>query len=95
MSIKKDIVKLINSESDTVKLNDISYLKRYRKDYLGNDVDVLQIVFRYVIGIKGGKYYDISARDYDGVVAEIDKLTHEYLAECADEAVKNIANGYR
>lgn len=95
MSIKKEIMAAIDQDEATVKLNSISYLKRWRKDYKGADVDFMEITFSYVVGIKGGKRYLIQSRDYDGIVAEINQYTADYLKECAETAAKNLQAGYR
>lgn len=95
MSIKREIMEAINLDEATVQLNSISYIQRWRKDYKGSDVDCMEIRFKYVVGIKGGKTYLITARDYDGIVSEINQYTAEYLSECAETAAKNLQAGYR
>lgn len=94
MTLKKEILAALNSESATVKLNDISYLSRWTKSPL-EDVDKLEITFQYITGIKGGRRYEIESRDYNGIIDEIEKYTAEYFADCAKQATSNIRNGYR
>lgn len=95
MSIKREIIAAIDQDEAVVQINSISYIRRWRKDYKGDDVDFMEIVFRYVVGIKGGETYLIKSRDYDGIVAEINQYTADYLKECAETAAKNLQAGYR
>lgn len=95
MTIKKEILAAINSENATVRINGIAYLKRWKKDALGNDVDRMMITFAYVAGIKGGWQREIESRDYNGIIAEIEEATSEYMSMCAEQLTKNIRAGYR
>lgn len=94
MSIKKDIEAALR-DGGTVQLNGVSYLYRWKEDWKGDQVDGLEVVFKYVCGVRGGKRYDLVARDYDGIIAEVSDRTKDYFAEVADTLGSNLSNGYR
>ncbi len=98
MSIKKDIIKMIDTNGMTVNLNRISHIYRQKvsrdEDILGREIDKITLVFKFVAGIKGGARYDIESRDYEGIIAEIQAYTIDYLMRCAEQANKNLENGY-
>ena len=85
----------LTQEEATVRINEICYLFRFTKDALGNDVDHLILNFKYVVGIKGGVFYEVKARDYDGIIEEVFNCTKHYLEECAKKATANLRAGYR
>lgn len=95
MSIKKDIVNALNEETAFVKLNEIAALHRWRKSALGEDVDRLEVSFKYISGVKGGWSFPIESRDYDGILDEVERYTREYMEMCAEAMAKNLRNGYR
>ena len=94
MSIKKEIMNALKNDG-VVKINEVSYLKRWTKDGLNNPCDGLSLTFRYITGIKGGWVYDIDARNYEGIVDEICEKTKAYFADCAMTAASNLRAGYR
>lgn len=93
MSIKEKIIAAVKSEAADVKINSVTQLRRWTRDGLGENVDRLEVHFDYIGGVKGGKSYEINARDYDGIVAEIDVCIKDYLSECADKMISNLKNG--
>ncbi len=96
MSVIKEINKAIKSTKAIVKINGISYLRRWTKTALGEDVDRLELVFCPIGGIsKGGSSYSVESRDLDGIIIEIETYTTEYLKEVAERAAKNLRAGYR
>ena len=92
--MKKDILKLIESDDCVLRINEISYLHRWKRNALDVEVDELTITFSFVVGVGGGAVYHIGARDYDGIINEIERCTKDYLKTCADKAVKDLRNGY-
>lgn len=82
------------SSPSVLPLNNISRLNRWTRNALNEPCDCLEIEFKFVTGIKGGRSYPITARNYDGVMIEIEMYTRQYLAECVDQTIKNIKNGY-
>lgn len=95
MSIKSEITELIASGEGSVKINEITLLYRWTKDALGNDVDGLHVVFKYVSGVRGGWTKEIAARDYDGIIAEIGAAAETYMQMCAEKMISNLRAGYR
>lgn len=95
MTLKKEIMAAVNSENVDVKINNISYLHRWKKDALGEDVDRMTINFSYVAGVRGGWTKEIESRDYDGIIEEIEDATNEYMRNCAEQMIKNLRAGYR
>lgn len=94
MSIRKEVEKILKDGTGTVQINEIATLSRATENYVGK-IDILDLSFRYIGGVKGGKIYEIKARDYDGVVAEIEAATKDYMAKCADGLCAWLRNGCR
>ena len=94
MSIKKDIINLVMSEEGTVRINEITTIIRWTKNAVNAPVDRMVVTFAHVAGVRGGQTFDISARDYDGILKEIADCTHIYLENCADQMIQNMKNGY-
>lgn len=96
MTFKKELTKALTTDGETtININNLTYLRRWTRDWANKEVDCLTITFGFISGIKGGMTYDIKARDYEGILDEIEKYTKEYYLACADETVKNLKNGYR
>lgn len=94
--MKKNIIKLLQSDNGVYRLNNISYLVRWTNDGLGNEVDYLTINFENINGVNYGfSFYIIKARDYDGIIAECEKATNKYLTEVAKRITKDLKAGYR
>ena len=92
--MKKQIKNLLGATDSTLEINAISYLHRWTIDLLNEPCDRLDITFRFVTGIRGGRTYSITARDYDGILDEIEKYTKLYFDECAARTINNLRNGY-
>lgn len=95
MSLKKEIIAAVAAEEGVVKINNVARLDRYTVTVIGDPVDKLVIDFKYVVGIPGGWRKEITARDYDGIIAEIQTATEEYFQMVAKAANKHLVNGYR
>jgi hypothetical protein len=95
MSLRKEIKALLKAQEGITKVNDISYLKRWTENALGDKCDCLELRFDYLSGVKGGASYRIDARTYAGVMAEIEEVTRDYFAYCLDKTLSNLEAGYR
>lgn len=93
--MKKEIIKLINSEEGTFRLNNISRLNRWTTNALGEKVDELTINFDNINGVNFGLSVKIKSREYDGIIAECQKATTSFLTAVALELNKNMESGYR
>ena len=94
-TIKKDIQEILNKSEGYIRINNISTLANNTTNGIGENVDNLILVFNYIGGVKGGAMVEIKARDYDGIIAEIEKATENYFTSCKNELIKNLKNGYR
>lgn len=94
--MKKEIMDLINLEQGTFRLNNISMLRRWTKNALKEDVDVLRIEFDTINNVSMGvRNFEIQSRDYDGIIDECQEITSKYLLGVSEELCKNIRSGYR
>lgn len=94
--MKKEIMNLINSEQGIFRLNNISYLHRWTKNAIGNDVDMLMLEFDTINNVSmGGRNFDVLSRDFEGIIEECQKITSEYLLSVSEELCKNMRSGYR
>ena len=94
MTMKKEITNLISAEEGTLRLNNVSFLRRWHTtNGLGEEYDGLEIRFDTLNGlsIKGCFAVEITSREYDGIIAECDIATQKFL----DEAAKQITNDLR
>lgn len=95
MSLVKEIKSLLKAEEGEVKVNSISYLKRWTKDTLGDKCDCLELRFDYVSGVRGGATYTINSRTYEGVMTEIEECIRYYFSSCMETTISNLKAGYR
>lgn len=95
MSIRKEIEQALKEGHGVIRINDICNLAYSTYMYDGKQRTLLMCLFDFVTSVKGGKAYEIESRDYDGIIAEVGARTQEYLAQCAEAAIKNMNNGYR
>ena len=87
---------LVKSEYGTFALNNVSYLRRWTHDALGDKVDRLEINFRTINNVYFNDcIHEIEARDYDGIIEECAKATEVYFAEVQRKLISNMRNGYR
>lgn len=93
--MKKEILHLVESDEGEFTLNNISYLRRWTKSAIGENVDKLVVEFKNINNVNFGKSSEeIIARDYDGIINEITIATKEYLQRVSDEFCKNLKCGY-
>lgn len=93
--MKKELMNVINSEDGTFKLNKISYLRRWTKDALGNDVDELTLEFNNINNV----CYSIAdrkikSRDYEGIIEECEEITKRFFEEVSRKICSDLRAGY-
>ena len=88
-------MKLVKSAEGTFRLNNISRLYRWTTSALNEKVDCLTIEFDTINDVNFGLTVNIESRDYDGIIAECQKATSNFLTTVALELNKNLENGYR
>lgn len=94
--MKKEIMELVNKNEGIVRLNEVSYLRRWTKDAMGNKVDMLRLEFDSINGVRYSLYKDdITARDYNGIIKECEIITNAFFAEVARSLTNNLKAGYR
>lgn len=94
--MKKEILKLMQSNEGTFKINNICYLRRWTKDGLGNDVDKLKLEFNTINDVRFSIYpTDIKSRNYEDIIQEVDILIKQFTKELQEELCKNLKAGYR
>lgn len=96
--MKKEIMRLVNSdekEARVYRLNNVSFLRRWNYDGLGNRVDILELFFDNVNGVNYSIYNTrIKSRDYEGIMQEIEKLTEKFFKEVTKRTIKDLKAGY-
>lgn len=93
--MKKEILSLIESNEGKFVLNNISYLRRWKKSAIGENVDKLVIEFENINNVNFGvASKEIVARDYNGIINEITIATKEYLQEVSNRLCSNLKCGY-
>lgn len=90
--MKKEIINLINSENETLKINNFCYLHRWTKSVLGEAVDHLEAVFS--IQTSSSFTVEIKAREWKEVVEEVQKAQKAAFENAYEELNKQLANGY-
>lgn len=97
--MKKEIMNLINGKREEpayFRLNNVSFLCRWTKDALGDDVDRLVLEFDNINDVNFSLYdREIKSRDYDGVIKECQKITEAFFKEVSRTLVSNMGAGYR
>lgn len=90
--MKKEIINLINSANATLTINKFCKIRRWTKDALNNDVDRLEVEF----SIKHVYDYsaEINARDWQGVINEVQEHQTKAFAAAAATYNKELKNGY-
>ena len=93
--MKKEILNLVKSEEGILRLNNISFLRRWTKDALNNPVDKLVIEFDSINHVRYSLYErDIESRDFEGIIKECEEKTHLFLTEVSNVICSNLRNGY-
>ena len=94
--MKKELLEVLASEEGSFRLNNISYLRRWTKDGLGNKVDKLKIEFDNINQVNFSLYdTEIKSRDYDSIIKECIEKTQLYLAEVSRSLCSDLKAGYR
>lgn len=89
--MKKEIMQLIESEDATLQINKYCRLHRWTKS-VSQEVDRLEVVFS--ITNMFSHTYEIKARDWRGIVAEVQEAQTKAFADAADAYNKQLGNGY-
>ena len=93
--MKKEILNLIESNEGEFVLNNISYLRRWKKSAIGESVDKLVVEFENINNVNFGMASrEIVSRDYNGIINEITIATKEYLQEVSNRLCSNLKCGY-
>ncbi|MBR4606342.1 MAG: hypothetical protein IKO41_08990 [Lachnospiraceae bacterium] len=96
MSLKTEIMDLLNGKEGMVRINNVSFLKRWTEDALGNPCDVLKLDFDTINDVNFGIYDTyVKSRDYDGIIEECAALTERFFAEVTERLCKDMKAGYR
>ena len=93
---KSEIINLIQSAEGTLRINPICKLYRWTVDPLyGTPVDRLEIDFSSINGMGrfSGSIF-INARDYKGIIDEIEAAIRMKTQELNDYLVNALRNGY-
>lgn len=94
--MKKDIMELLKSENGYLRINNISYLHRWTKDALGNEVDRLELEFDTINNVNFSIYErEIKSRDYAGIISECQVITENFMTEVSKTLCNNMKAGYR
>ena len=93
--MKKEITRLLKQEEGTLKLNNLSRLRRWSKNLFGEKVDMLVLDFDNVNNVEYSVgNTEIRSRDYEGILEEVKNMT-EWFLECIKlELINNLENGY-
>ena len=90
--MKKRINALIESENAILKINNFCYLHRWTHSPAEGRVDRLEVFFKLTIC---GQYHtEIKARDWRGVIEEVQEAQTKAFAEEAEKLNKELKNGY-
>lgn len=93
--MKKEILNLVESDEGEFVLNNISYLRRWKKSAIGESVDKLVVEFENINNVNFGMASrEIVSRDYNGIINEITVATKEYLQEVSNRLCSNLKCGY-
>ena len=93
--MKKEITRLLKQEEGTLKLNNLSRLRRWSKNLFGEKVDMLVLDFDNVNNVRYGVgNTEIKSRDYEGVLEEVKNMTALFLESIKLELINNLENGY-
>ena len=96
MSIKKEIMKMLRSETGgSYWINPYCRLNYRKTDY--KDDPIIQPQLELEINfLTGFGIYDttIKSRDYDGILAECQQLIERYFSELSDKLCSDLRAGY-
>ena len=89
--MKNEILKLLNSENDYLKINKFCSLHRWQKDALGYSVDCLKVEISLTHAFS--HCYTITARDWREIVEEVKNAQTQAFKDAVEELNKQLANG--
>ena len=94
--MKKEIIKLLESKEGTLKLNNISKLRRFTKNALNEECDILKLDFDTINDVDFGmSNIEIKSRDWKEIIKECECLTEQFLDNAVKERIiKNLKAGY-
>lgn len=90
--MKKEIENLLASERADLVLNKFAFLRRWTKDGLGQPCD--RLVLAVSVLSSGDCIRDISARDWRGIVDEVQTILRDMFTRSAETLCKQLENGY-
>jgi len=94
--MKNEIMAMINSAEGSYRINNIATLRRWTKNGIGEDVDMLVIAFDPINGVNfGDDTIQINSRTYDGIVADCERAINNHMNRVAITLMENLENGYR
>lgn len=94
--MKKELMSVVNSEEGKFRLNSVSYLRRWAKDALNQDVDKLVLEFNNINNVCYSICdREIKSRDYDGIIKECEELTKKFMDEVSRKLCSDLRAGYR
>ncbi len=94
--MKKEIMQLVSSNEGQIRLNSISYLRRWTKTAIGTPVDKLELVFDSINNVRFSIYdTEIKSRDYNGIIKECEELTSRFLAEVSRSLCNDLRAGHK
>lgn len=90
--MKREIKNILNRDKGTFRLNNIACLERLQTDIMGNDVDILRIVFDRIndVDFSGRSGVTIKSRDYDGIIQECSEKIYAFLSSVSAELCTNL-----
>lgn len=92
--MKKEFKELLSMESGTMRINEITHLTRWTRDTItGEEIDKLYIWFDSPTGSRLFYNAEITARDTEGIAAQIAEHTREFSRRWADYETSRIING--
>ena len=98
MSMKKEIMKMLNSEGGNYKINNFCYLKYRTTDWKDDKLSEprLELSFYALNGETGHGILnaEIKSRNYDGIMLEARELLKEYFDKVAYELCQELKGGH-
>lgn len=90
--MKKEILKLLESQNERLKINNFCCLHRWQKDALNQTVDYLEIEFS---GISyNQKTVEIEERGWQDIVERVQKEQTKFFNELSVTLNSDLKNGY-
>lgn len=87
---------LIESAEGSYRINNIATLRRWTKNGIGEDVDMLVIAFDPINGVNfGDDTVRLNQRTYEGIIADCERAINNHLKIVTNTLMSNLENGYR